>query len=85
MSDLSDNEFQLTPREDVPVDPTTRRLEPLFSMLLESPHEALAHLLQGLYGPNDGELLNEIYPSTGLTHRQMREQIQLAMRDRGLV
>lgn len=68
---------------DSPTTPsqTTTRLEPLYSLLKEAPIASLQSMMLELDRFNEYQLDNN-YQGLGITGRQMRDQLQLAMESR---
>ena len=72
-------DFNLKPVEPVPA---TRPIEPLYSMLMDSPISAIVYLHSTLLDYTSESELNDSFPEVGLTRRSYIEQVQLALNHR---
>lgn len=71
--------------ESVDLSRVIRAKEPLYSMLMYGQASAVRYLYEKLLDFSDNNALDDVYPEVSLTRREYIEQVQIAMRDRGMI
>lgn len=82
-SNVSNDELEFNLTSPEPLN-QVRPKEPLYSMLMECPADALKYTLNKLTNYTSDAQLDDRYPEVGLTRREYIEQVHLAMNTRQL-